>query len=146
MSEFYEIIMSTYNAARNQNSFSVLQFCNPDIMVTYLTFEILFQGLQMLQVLSPLKHGYKGYQCYHPYLLWNRVTRVKHLTNPISSETGLKGFTNVTKYISSETGLQLTRGYECYQPYLFWNRVTKITEVTSFISLSKHRQWGLQTI
>lgn len=70
MQEFYQIIMSTYNAAREKNSFSVLQFCKPDLMVTYLTFEILFQGLRMLPAISLKK---------------NRVTRVEHLSNPISS-------------------------------------------------------------
>lgn len=127
--------MNTYNAIRKQNSFSVLQFCKPDLMVhlslnwnivsrvtnvtSLISSETRLQGLPMLPTLSLLKHGYK---CYQPYLFWNRDTRVTNVPRAISSETrlqglqmlpalssetGLQGFMNVTNHISSETGLQM---------------------------------------
>lgn len=102
MQEFYQIIMSTYNAAREKNSFSVLQFCKPDLMVTYLTFEILFQGLRMLPAISLKKTGLQELSIFQT------------LSPP---ETGLKRFTNVTNHISSETGLQ---------------EVTNVTNLISF--------------
>lgn len=126
----------------------------------------MFQGLRMLPAisllkqgllpaLSLLKQGYKGYKSTQgcqvkrvtnvPSPIWNRVTRVMNVTNPISSETGLQGFMNtcITNPISSET--QGYKGYECYQPYLFWKRDTRVTNVTRAIS-SETGLHGLQIL